>query len=128
VLAPTSAAPARAREVVSAWLDEHRLAGVAGEAAVLVVSELVTNAIRHARIGRRDAVRLTVGLGPASVRLAVHDAGTEGTVAQRPPEYEVAAGGFGLQLVERLTSAWGVQRDAAGTTVWAEFAIGSAAD
>ena len=90
--------------------------------ARLLVSELVTNGIRHARISADQPLHLTASLSLARLRLDLHDHGTRGTVAPRRHEpREAAAGGFGLNLVAQLSSAWGVQRDAHGTTVWLEL-------
>jgi hypothetical protein len=56
------------------------------------------------------------------VRVELHDDGTGGIVAWRTPRRAAGAGGFGLHLVEQVSSTWGVQRDARGTTVWFELA------
>ena len=121
-LAPTPAAPTRARGAVSQWLLEHRSDGVVVEVALLLVTEVVTNSVRHARIAAEDALLLEGRLGDAILRLELWDAGTEGTVARRTRARDDEIGGFGLDLVARLSCAWGVERDARGTTVWLELA------
>jgi anti-sigma regulatory factor (Ser/Thr protein kinase) len=93
------------------------------EVALLLVSELVTNAVRHATAGPEDTVRLTVRTVPKGVRIAVQDAGTTGSVRRRTERREDDIGGFGLDLVARLSSGWGVERDERGTTVWLELSL-----
>jgi anti-sigma regulatory factor (Ser/Thr protein kinase) len=81
----------------------------------LVVSELATNAIVHARCSFRVAVR-EQGRG---VRLSVRDAS-----AARPTVRDgakLAPSGRGLRLVAALAGNWGVDLDVDGKTVWAEL-------
>jgi anti-sigma regulatory factor (Ser/Thr protein kinase) len=120
-LAPSADAPARARSEVTAWLEQDAAPATLIHDAQLLVSELVTNCVRHADISQRQPLRLTGSLRGATFRLEVHDDGIHGTVAGRPPRPDYA-GGFGLDLVAQLSSAWGVERDAYGTTVWLELA------
>jgi anti-sigma regulatory factor (Ser/Thr protein kinase) len=123
-LEATLRAAAEARAAVVAWLrDEH-----AGEAvvhdALVVVSELVTNSVRHAERPDEAVLLLSAERFDDSVRLAVHDDGTTGHVAPRPAETSgERLGGFGLQLVDRLATTWGVERDDGGTLVWARLAL-----
>ncbi|MFG2960600.1 ATP-binding protein [Streptomyces sp. NPDC048291] len=92
------------------------------EAAELVLSELVTNALRVSvpsdrQVGIRIVRLLTDGL----LRLEVSDAGS-GTPEVRVPGDE-ETGGRGLLLVEAMAHRWGVDRRAGGIgkTVWAEL-------
>jgi serine/threonine-protein kinase RsbW len=120
LLAPSVHAPTRARAELATWLEQE--AGFARliHDACLLVSELVTNCIRHAQISQTQPLRLSASLRTASLRLQVHDNGTDGTVARRTPQRY--RGGFGLDLVAQLSSTWGVERDGYGTTVWLELA------
>jgi anti-sigma regulatory factor (Ser/Thr protein kinase) len=93
------------------------------EVALLLVSELVTNCVRHARMTADDPLRLSASPDTTSLRLALRDNGTEGTVARRAPGPDGATGGFALDLVARLSSARGSARDSHGTTVWLELSI-----
>ena len=88
------------------------------DAALLIVSELVSNCVRHAHIAGDEPLQLHGWLAADAVRLEVWDPGTEGTVAARQGD---DLGGFGLALVARLSRDWGVDRDARGTTVWLEL-------
>src|SRR5829696_7467069 len=92
--------------------DDGALSGEELEVAKLLVSELVTNAVRH---GAGEHVTLVMRLDGGRARYEVHDAG-----AQRPRRREPAGaeGGFGLNLVASLASRWGSDPDAG---VWFEL-------
>ena len=119
-LAPTDRAPTRARAEVTTWLERKGHDGDV-DAICLLVSELVTNSVRHADLTTGLPLILTASLRRATLRLEVRDEGTLGTVTRRSPA-PLSATGFGLNLVEQLSRAWGVERDAHGTTVWLELA------
>jgi anti-sigma regulatory factor (Ser/Thr protein kinase) len=110
-------APAAARNAVGAGLA-GRVADDVLRDARLLVSELVTNSVRHAGLATDGVVRISADVTGGTVRLEVNDAGTDGTVARRPPTPE---GGFGLHLVEALAHRWGVTREGF-TSVWVELA------
>jgi anti-sigma regulatory factor (Ser/Thr protein kinase) len=121
-LAVSADAPACARAELTGWLARGCAASPLIDDARLLVSELVSNCVRHARIGPDELLRLTASQGAESVHVELHDAGTAGTVAWRAPDADDGAGGgFGLDLVAQLSSAWGVERDAGGTTVWLDL-------
>ncbi|CAA9363897.1 MAG: hypothetical protein AVDCRST_MAG47-404 [uncultured Nocardioidaceae bacterium] len=84
------------------------------EVAALLLSELVTNAIRHGK----GAVRLVVKKLPSRLCVEVTDDGP-GLPAARAPRND-HAGGRGLMLVERLANDWGVTplANGSGKTVW----------
>jgi anti-sigma regulatory factor (Ser/Thr protein kinase) len=116
-------APATARAAVAAWLSPQIPERVI-EDAQLLVSELVTNSVRHAPLAAGAAIAVSVEVFDAFVRVEVEDPGDVpiGTVA---PDRE-HGGGFGLYLVETLAQRWGSSHE--GTTcVWAELAIAQAA-
>lgn len=90
------------------------------DVALLLVSELVTNAILYARSESELVVRWTGGV----LRIEVHD---ESPTAATPKHYgDDAATGRGLQLVEALASAWGSDDTEAGKSVWFELQTGAA--
>ena len=122
-LAPTDTAPNRARAELIAWLDRERHGDLI-DVARLLVSELVSNSVRHADLTIDQPLRLSASLRAATLRVEVRDEGTRGTVTRRSPEPRSTAG-FGLDLVDQLSRAWGVERDADGTTVWLELAVGA---
>jgi anti-sigma regulatory factor (Ser/Thr protein kinase) len=121
LLAPTRMAPSRARAAITRWLAQEHDDDVIAEITLLLVSELVTNCVRHARISGGEPLRLRGSLSAAGLRIELWDSGTEGTVAPRSRHRPGHAGGYGLDLVARLSSAWGVERDAHGTMVWLEL-------
>lgn len=120
-----------ARAFASMVLSDH----VACAAdAVLLVSELVANSIRHSDSGR-DGGTVTVALFVVGDRLRaeVTDAGGLGTPASAPPGgcasgadeadlTDLEEAGRGLQLVELLSTRWGWRRAEAGTVTWFELA------
>ena len=82
----------------------------------LLVSELVTNAVRHAE---GEAVRLVVALKGGTLRIEVHDPG-RGFELKPPPDDPLRASGWGLVLVEELADRWGVDHSPR-TRVWFEM-------
>lgn len=87
------------------------------EDAQLIVSELVTNMVRHAPYGGY----LKLAMLSDRVRITMTDHG-DGIVERRiPPPGE--PGGWGLLVVERLATAWGVELapETRGHTVWCEL-------
>ena len=91
------------------------------ETALLVLSELATNAVRHARVPGRQIETRFLHRGD-SVRIEVHDAADQHP-RLRTPATE-AMHGRGLVLVEALADQWGVTpRAVVGKAVWAVLAI-----
>ena len=115
-------APARARRYLLSQLDGDTSALRAAEAA-LIASELVTNSVVHANVGTDDLLMLEVTALGDHLRIAVIDPGSELEPRIRRGDPEMP-GGFGLCLVERLSSAWGVERGPSGNTrVWCELRL-----
>ncbi|MFI7364811.1 ATP-binding protein [Streptomyces sp. NPDC050149] len=112
----------RARAVLRAKLGEWRAGqSVAGDGE-LVLSELVTNAVRvPAPSDRLVGVRIEFRGRGELLRLEVSDAGAGRPEVQRLGELD--KGGRGLLLVESLAHRWGVDERPAGIgkTVWAEL-------
>lgn len=102
-------AVALARRAVEANIPA--LAAEELDTARLLVSELVTNALRHGE----GEILLTMDVGRRRVRFAVRDDGTQRPLRQAAPG---ATGGFGLNLVETLASRWGSSREIG---VWFEL-------
>jgi anti-sigma regulatory factor (Ser/Thr protein kinase) len=113
------AAPTTARRALTDWLGAHTTNGLLSDAP-LIVSELVTNSLRHAGLKGAAAVRVCAALADGVLRIEVEDAGTNGAVIRRTPNRD-RGGGFGLNIVDSLALRWGVER-AGGTTVWVELA------
>jgi anti-sigma regulatory factor (Ser/Thr protein kinase) len=87
----------------------------------LVVSELVTNSVRHAGLGQGDRIDLRVEPLEDAIRVEIHDRGP-GFETPASPTSMYQESGWGLYLVSRIAERWGVSSDAGGTTVWLEIA------
>jgi len=102
------------RVVLSAW----RLSRLE-ENAVLVVSELLTNAVRHAR--DTDAIELDLHATRAWLRIEIQDRDRQWP---RPRVLnELSESGFGFVLIDALAAKWGVRETETGKAVWAELDI-----
>jgi anti-sigma regulatory factor (Ser/Thr protein kinase) len=88
----------------------------------LLVSELVTNCVKHAAVGPEDSIVLTVDIQDHHVRVSVADQGPGFEPPQKPVSEEAAeaGSGWGLFLVDQLSDGWGVERQG-GATVWFEL-------
>lgn len=121
-----SSAPLRARRSVlsqvSGKLSDARAADLA-----LIVSELVTNSVRHANVGPRQILTIECTTLPDRLRVTVTDPGSPLEPHLRSPDH-VASRGYGLSVVDSLSSTWGVMRGRAGTTsVWCELPFDTSA-
>lgn len=88
----------------------------------LVISELLSNALRHAAPLPGAQIRVAWQIEPVSVRVAVSDGGAP-TVPELGEAGQGATGGRGLRIVEKLSTKWGTSTDEDGTTVWAEVPV-----
>jgi anti-sigma regulatory factor (Ser/Thr protein kinase) len=89
----------------------------------LLVSELVTNSVRHAHLLPDSPVSLKITLRDRLVRLAVHDGGQGFAPSMLGGGGPLAVGGQGLIIVAALSETWGVESDAGGCTVWCEVVV-----
>src|SRR4051812_44112552 len=99
-------------------LDE-RLEPVVMEDVRLLVSELVTNSVRHARMRESNHLRLDVTLAGDTLHVQVADSGSGFAPRARDAE-KTKPGGWGLFLVEKLSDRWGVACNHL-TRVWFEI-------
>lgn len=113
------ASPASAREArrfVGEALREERVRDL-DDVVVLLANELVTNAILHAR----GDIVLAVDLVPGKVRIQVTDQSPQ--LPMQRGGVEEATSGRGLELVDALATAWGVEpMSGDGKQVWCEVA------
>jgi integral membrane sensor domain MASE1/anti-sigma regulatory factor (Ser/Thr protein kinase) len=116
-LEPGPDCPAEARTALSPL--EDALTPRAFSDLRLLVSELVTNSVRHARLEPGDEIRLRVEVANRLLRVEVSDPGA-GFGASIPEPTPSGLGGWGLFLTERLADRWGVDRQSGWTTVWLE--------
>jgi anti-sigma regulatory factor (Ser/Thr protein kinase) len=110
-----------ARRQMSDQLVEHHVPRTTVDDATLILSEILSNALKHARPldSGHVEVRWDVGLD-GTVHLAVTDGGsTTRPVVGRPSVS--ALGGRGLGIVAALASEWGVDGPPGMTTVWARL-------
>jgi anti-sigma regulatory factor (Ser/Thr protein kinase) len=110
---PVPTSPARIRRALRAAFAQWEIPSETAEDALLVVEELVANAVDHARTPFRLTVR---HVGP-TLRVTVRD-GAPGPPDVRPFSTQ-ASRGRGLQMIEALSSRWGWRPTAAGKAVWA---------
>jgi anti-sigma regulatory factor (Ser/Thr protein kinase) len=107
---------AAARAFVARTLDSAHQK-VDSDAATLLTSEIVTNAILHTKSGVDGGAVTIVIIGvPHGVLVEIIDDGSAGVPIVKGDLY--AAEGHGLFLVQQLATQWGYLRDPAGTTVW----------
>jgi anti-sigma regulatory factor (Ser/Thr protein kinase) len=104
-----------------AWLTQHASGVVTGERLAnlaIVISEIVTNAIRHG--GRGGEITLAATPKHDYLCVQVTDGGP-GFVPRPGAMASDQNGGFGLFLVEQFTRRWGMTRENERTRVWFEF-------
>ena len=75
----------------------------------LVVSELVTNSVRHAGLSADDQISLTVTVSDGAVRGSVCDPGPGFRMPSEPSPRSDLSGGWGLPIVETISDRWGVE-------------------
>lgn len=114
VLEQSLEAPRVARDVVAKWLDDRGCTELRRQDVLVVLSELVTNAVRHAG----SASMLAVSCSDGRLRVEVSDTSAAGPIMR---DSDGAAGGFGLRLVTEFSDAWGWTPTEAGKMVWAEM-------
>ncbi len=106
----------RARRTIAAFLDPDEVPGAVVEDVLLLVSELVTNAVVHA--GSPAVVRLDADLERIKVAVADKDADKRPSVREPDP---TSPSGRGVLLVDRLAARWGVEPQCSGKLVWFEL-------
>jgi hypothetical protein len=102
------------RDACSDW----DLTAIAGQ-ATLVASELVTNAVQHAK----TSCWLRIAVDERGLHLAVRDLRPGRVPPPRPPADVGAAGISGLHVVALMSKRWGVTPHTDGKTVWAVLPV-----
>ncbi|NYI05055.1 ATP-binding SpoIIE family protein phosphatase [Allostreptomyces psammosilenae] len=112
---PASASAARrfARGLLAGW----EVTGSVGDDIELVVSELVSNALRHGA----GEVLLRLLRTERHVHVEVHDAGTSAPRRRRAAAMDES--GRGLRLIADLGQRWGTRHTAGGKAVWCQFSL-----
>jgi anti-sigma regulatory factor (Ser/Thr protein kinase) len=115
-LVPAVESARAGRRAVSAVLTGWGLPAYAIDDAVLIVSELVTNAVLHAR--EEASLELEIGYGEQWLRLSLADGS-----AVRPLARQAARGdesGRGMAIINALSDRWGVEDHRGGKRIWFE--------
>lgn len=113
-------APGVARRAVAS-LAQSGYGWVLGD-AILVASELVSNAVRHSNCVEDQMLTVTVRQAGDRIEISVCDPGASGARAELS-DRAIAAGGLGLKIIDQLSACWGSERRAHGYRVWAELAL-----
>jgi anti-sigma regulatory factor (Ser/Thr protein kinase) len=114
-------APGIARGAVAEMCAGLALDGSTSQTLVLLVSEVVSNAVLHSSASPEAVISMTVSLVEEGIRVTVTDAGDGFTPGLPNPDR--VDGGYGLYLVEKASSRWGVEAHGA-TSVWFELGLG----
>ncbi|MFG2584749.1 ATP-binding protein [Streptomyces malaysiensis] len=115
-LRPESLSASRARRLVAWQLSDWGLGSLTATVRLLV-SETVTNAVRHAP----GPIRLSLYRYPIALRCEVED--TSPRAPHHSPARDEAENGRGLELLDALTDSWGSDPTRDGKIVWFELAL-----
>ncbi len=118
-------APASAARARRALVEQLELLGVPTDVvddAQLALSEMIGNAVRHARPRSDGSVLARWEVAAGALRIAVVDGGgdSEPAVQRSRPD---GGSGRGLAIVAALASDWGVEHTGSDTRVWAEIPL-----
>ena len=120
-LAAVPLASSEARHATRSVLEEWHVPEGVVDAALLVVSELVTNAVRHA--GESSTIELELGQDDSHLRISLSDASTS-SPSPRSASH-VAEGGRGMAILAALSDRWGIEPHGRGKRVWWEVDLTS---
>ena len=116
-------AAGHARRVLAGWLAALMPRERLGDMQLLV-TEIVANCVRHGGVGEEGEIDLLVNVSDGVVRVEVRDTGIQADPRLRTPDLS-GGGGFGMVLVERMSSAWGVDHEP-NVVMWFELPLGTA--
>jgi len=116
-------APAIARAAVGGLCHEPDLIPPQYQTLMLLVSEVVSNAVLHSTGPADVPILLAATVADKMIRIAVSDAGP-GFSRGTPRDAARGEGGYGLYLVNKAASRWGVD-ELDGTRVWFELPLAS---
>ncbi len=118
-------APGDARAALNSLCDELGVERARRHTLVLLVSEVVSNAVLHSTAPYDAEIEITAAIGEETIRVTVTDAGEGFVPSERDPARE--DGGYGLYLLERAASDWGVEVGPT-TSVWFDLPIDAPLD
>jgi serine/threonine-protein kinase RsbW len=109
----------QARHAFAGELAKAKVSDEVCQDAMLVISELVSNAVRHAAPLHGGNVRVSCSIDDESVRIEITDGGA--VTRPNPAVATVfALGGRGLDIVRTICREWGVVQETDSVTVWAD--------
>ncbi len=114
------AAPAAARAAIRGLLWDDFPAAAELEVLALLVSEVVTNAVKHAG-PRQRGIEFSVDVNPTHTRVVVTDGGPGFERAAEPRSPRFGPGGYGIFLLDSEASRWGTEHAPDGFSVWFEL-------
>lgn len=100
-------------------LFSSRIPPVVLDDVILLTSELAMNSVRHVPATEGDWLEVSVDQGDEVLRVAVRSPGKD-FARNEDPSRRGEVGGWGLHLVDELSSRWGISPDTDGTTIWFE--------
>ena len=115
-LRPDAGSAAAARRFVADVLSQRGFSRAGIEDAVLMTSEAFTDLVVHAA----SQVSLLVVADAGLARVEVHDAEPVSPAPHPPPDESVGPPGLGLQVINAVAEAWGVQEASGGRRIWFE--------
>jgi anti-sigma regulatory factor (Ser/Thr protein kinase) len=107
--------PAEARRQVREFAAEHDVDDLT--LLLLVVSELVTNAVVHGA----EPIEMRASVEGGTVRVEVSDSDPDISTVVTPPHASEQIGGRGLEIIDSVTRSWGAFPNDTGKIVWAEL-------
>jgi anti-sigma regulatory factor (Ser/Thr protein kinase) len=113
-------APSLARAALARRCENLDLDGSVFQSLILLVSEVVSNAVRHSPGPRESPIELVAASTGETIRITVTDAGRGFT--PRPRDPTGTSDGYGLYLLEKVATSWGVDSDG-DTKVWFELPL-----
>ena len=113
-------APAIARAALAGMCQDLRLDGSLRQTLVLLISEVVSNAVLHSNGPAEAPITIVANVTQEVFRVSVTDAGHGFVPSRRDPAR--VEGGYGLYLLEKAASRWGVE-ESSPTTVWFELPL-----
>jgi serine/threonine-protein kinase RsbW len=117
-------AAGHARRVLARWLADAVPGDRLGDMQLLV-TEIVANCVRHGKVGEDGEIDLLVTLDGAVAHVEVRDTGIQVDPRVKTPDLS-GGGGFGMVLVERMSSAWGVDHEPS-VVMWFDLVLDGAA-
>lgn len=114
--------PSVARTRLAAFLTVHRASNAIIDDALIVISEMITNAVSHGVPARDGMIEISWSINGTLLELSVHDGGLCGPL--KPVDFdEDSLSGRGLSIINRVADRWWVDMSE-GTRVNAELIMG----